>query len=86
MSLASRLGSNSPLADAFDVVLNGCAITFALLDEQLADVCKMKADEDHPSWADRVRYLWNEDVIRTAIHQMSSMQNAINLLLTVLQT
>ena len=85
-SLASRLGSDSPLAETFDAVLNGCGITFALLEEQLAVICAANSEKDEMSWTDRMRTLWNEEAIKSTIDQMRSIHNAINLLLTVLQT
>ena len=84
--LSSQLKAHSPLAETFDVALTGCAFTFSLLDVELQKLYDRGRDHDGYKWQDRMKYVWDEDRVRTILDHMRGLQSAANFVLTALQT
>ena len=83
---SSQLHAHTPLAETFDVALTGCAFTFSLLDMELKKLCERGKDQDGYNWKDRMRFMWDEDRVKTILDHMRGLQGAANLVLTALQT
>ena len=84
--LSSQLHAQGPLAESFDVALTGCTVTFSLLDVELQKLCQQSKDKDTYSAKDRIKFVWNEDLVRSLLDDMRGLQGAVTLLLTALQT
>ena len=83
--LSSQLKAHSPLAETLDVALDGCAVTFRLLDIELQKFYDRSKDQDGYTWKDNMRYVWDENSARNILDSMRGLQSAVNLVLTALQ-
>ena len=86
MLLSSQLKAYGPLAETFDITLSGCAYTFSLLDIELQKLYDGSKDHNSYKWKNKMRYLWDEDRVKTILDHMRGLQSAVNLMLTALQT
>ena len=84
--LSSQLHAHTPLAETFDVALSGCAFTFSLLDMELQKLYERGKDQDGYNWKDKMKFVWDEDRVKTILDHMRGLQGAANLVLTALQT
>ena len=78
--------TGSPLAETLDVALTGCAVTFRLLDIELQKLYDKSKDQDGYKWKDKMQYVWDENNAKNVLDHMRGLQNAVNFVLTALQT
>lgn len=84
--MKSRLEADTPLAENIDVVLTGCCLTFALAEIEINKLTAIDKDSVIRSWKDKCRAVWQEDRMVMLLDRMRGIRDAVNLLLTVLQT
>ena len=78
--------SEGPLAESLDVALTGCTITFSLLDVELQKLYNASNADGCYSWNNKLRFMWDEGTMRSLLDQMRGIRDAVNLVLTALQT
>lgn len=83
-SFYDRLASQPDLKDSFELALLSCTQTFSALEEEICELSPKPEQKDNQF--QRLRYLWNEETMREILQQLRGQQNAINLLLTAIQT
>ncbi len=81
----AHLSSNEPLSQSFDIALTGCTVTFSVLDNELDKILKHCESQVELGFRPRARFVWNEDVLKTAMDELRGQREALNLLVTVVQ-
>jgi hypothetical protein len=81
----THLPSNVLLSQSFDVALTGCTVTFSVLDNELGKVLKQSGSEGKLGFHQRAKFMWNEEVLKSAIEELRGQRDALNLLVTVVQ-
>lgn len=84
-SLISRLDSQSQLHAAFETALTGCSVTLNALDDELQKLAEGQRVSGESSRLVRLKYMWNEDIMKELLQHLRGQRGGINLLLTALQ-
>jgi hypothetical protein len=84
-SLTLRLDSQSQLHAAFETALTGCSVTLAALDGELQKLAEGQRVTGESSRLVRLKYMWNEDIMKELLQHLRGQHGGINLLLTALQ-
>lgn len=61
-------------------------MAFALLERAIEKLMKEDKRARTTSWKERLRYVWREDHMTMLLARMHGIRDAVNLLLTLLQT
>jgi hypothetical protein len=78
-SLKLQLGLQSQLHAAIETALTGCSVTLATLDDEIQTVT------GESSRLVRLKYMWNEDIMKELLQNLRGQHGGLNLLLTALQ-
>lgn len=83
-SFFDRMESHPGLQDSFELALLSCTQTLSALEEELRGLSPSLERTDDPFL--RVKYLWNEEIMREILLLLRSQQNTISTLLVAIQT
>lgn len=83
--LEPQLATKPLLVEDFDIAIDGCTLTFALLHAELQKLLGLDSDDRPIDWKDRCRYIWNEDAMTTILEHMRGLRDVVHFLLDMLQ-
>jgi hypothetical protein len=83
-ALITQLRPRSEVIAIFDNALTGCAVVFAVLDNELAALSS--EDEDGVmNWTQKAKLMWKDDLMKDLLQQLRGQTAAIGLLIQALQ-
>jgi hypothetical protein len=84
-SLKLQLGLQNQLHAAIETALTGCSVTLAALDDELQKLAEGQTVTGESSRLVRLKYMWNEDIMKELLQNLRGQHGGLNLLLTALQ-
>jgi hypothetical protein len=79
------LNARADLAAALDTALIGCAVLFSCLHEETQLITKGSTQPDQLTWKGKARAVWNHDRLKELLDGLRGQQNAINIIINLLQ-
>lgn len=81
----TQLSSNHVLAQSFNIALTGCTMTFSAIEIELQKILGLSKEEDKLGMRQKLAFVWNEDVLNSAMKELRGQRDALNLLVMAVQ-
>jgi hypothetical protein len=78
-------GLGLDLRATFDIALTGCIMLYSCLDTEVEKLKEYAFGAHELCWADKAKFLWNEDTMKTYLDYLHGQQTSITLLVSILQ-
>lgn len=82
----SNITSRQDVVDAFDTALTACLVLSTWLEKYMQKITKgVLGETTTRSWKEKLGMLWNEAEVKEILEQLQAQQNALSLLINMLQ-
>ncbi|KAF2085753.1 hypothetical protein K490DRAFT_45933 [Saccharata proteae CBS 121410] len=84
--ISDHLRDRPELYATFDTSLAGCMVIYSCLDDEVQRLSVQCHNADRATWKEEAKFVWNEDSMKQLLDSLRGQQQALTLLIQVLQT